>query len=121
MKMKKRKISNYLDAMTSVLEIGRTASVQDEMDRVLFLTISLCNEKELKDRSFVQTAMRAYAGCEHEPLQADAMALLQDWERVGLTMRESYSRCDESPDFQSVTNLIAQQKKKRKEARDTHG
>ncbi|HCE6035528.1 hypothetical protein ACOARL_13950 [Pseudomonas aeruginosa] len=121
MKMKKRRIRNNFDAMVSILEIGRTASVQEEMERVFFLTLVMSHEKELDEPGFPSTVMRSFIGCERENQKSDWLALHEDWARVGAYVRDAYAKCASSQDFLAMANIAANQKKKRKEARDLHG
>lgn len=121
MKMKKRRNRKNWDAMVSILEIGRTASVQEEMERVCFLTLVMSHEKELDEPGFLNTFMHSYVGCERENQRSDSLALYEDWARVGACVRDAYGKYTSSQDFLAMANLIANQKKKRKEARDFHG
>lgn len=79
-----------IDAITSVLEIARTASYQVELSRLMELAIRSSSPKELTCKHFVGQVASAYRGCFDDSAHADMLALSSDWEAVGGDLQSAF-------------------------------
>ncbi|WP_122357065.1 hypothetical protein [Pseudomonas coronafaciens] len=71
-----------IDALTSVLEIARTASYSAEMERLIKLAILSSSPAERASSHFKDVVVAAYRGAE-DSVRMDLNSLHSDWTAVG--------------------------------------
>lgn len=91
-----------IDALTSVLEIGRTASYQVELSRLLKMAILSTHPDELHRPHYVRDVITAYHGDLDDTVQRDLNSLSADWHAVGADMQLSFARFANEADATSL-------------------
>lgn len=107
--MSTKSLSNFfdLDAMLSVLEIGRTASYQVELGRLVKLAVLHSHPDELSSKHFSKAMMVAFHGSEGDSLKADLRALESDWLAVGLDIQSATHKHADLPEVCSVAKDVS--------------
>lgn len=93
--------SNFfdMDAMLSVLEIGRTASYQVELARLARLAILNSHPDELNAKYFSRALLVAFHGCEgSDSLKTDMRSLESDWAAIGCDIQAATQHYAELPE-----------------------
>lgn len=92
--------SNFfdMDAMLSVLEIGRTASYHVELARLAKLAILNSHPDELNSKHFSRALLVAFHGSEGDSLKTDMRSLESDWAAVGCDIQAATQRYAELPE-----------------------
>lgn len=91
--------SNFfdMDAMLSVLEIGRTASYQVELARLAKIAILNSHPDELNAKHFSRALLVAFHGSEGDSLKTDMRSLESDWAAVGCDIQAATQHYAELP------------------------
>ncbi|PBP71104.1 hypothetical protein CCL15_12675 [Pseudomonas syringae] len=87
-----------IDALTSVLEIARTASYAVEVNRLIKLAVLSSAPQELMCDHYKRLLVTTYRGSVDDSPEGDMHALVADWAAVGADMHKALGKINLEPD-----------------------
>ncbi|WP_339529350.1 hypothetical protein [Pseudomonas mucidolens] len=91
-----------IDAITSVLEIARTARYAVEVDRLVKIAITSSAVEELGRGYYKRMLASSYFGGANEPSRRDLDSLASDWVAVGDDMCAAMKSLTHEPEMANV-------------------
>lgn len=98
--MKTKSSFNFfdIDAITSVLEIARTASYAVEMNRLVKLAVLSSSPQEVACDHYKRMLVTAYRGSVDDSPEGDLHSMGADWAAVGADMHRCFDQVNLRPE-----------------------